>query len=171
MCHGLCNIFTHMFVSLPACPSHFRCLWPVKFIFQDSSHVSLLLWRLLRPVFLDHPLCVCVCVCVCCSVVSNSLWPHGQYSPWGSSVHRILQARIPEWVAIPFSSRSSQPRDRTWVSCIAGRFCTIWATREAQMINSASNTISEFHRIKWINADEDLRPKAKPGKQWALSKH
>ena len=48
-----------------------------------------------------------------------------------SSVHGILQARVLEWVAV-FSSRgSSQPRDRTWVSCIAGRFFTNWATREA----------------------------------------
>ena len=46
-------------------------------------------------------------------------------SPPGSSVHRILQARILEWVAIPFSRGSSQPRDRTQVSCIAGRFFTI----------------------------------------------
>ena len=36
-----------------------------------------------------------------------------------------------EWVAIPFSRGSSQPRDRTWVSHIAGRFFTIWAIREA----------------------------------------
>ena len=36
-----------------------------------------------------------------------------------------------EWVAIPFSKGSSQPRDWTWVSWIAGRFFTIWATREA----------------------------------------
>ena len=43
----------------------------------------------------------------------------------GSSVHRILQARMLEWVAIPFSRGSSQPRDQTWVSCIAGRFFTI----------------------------------------------
>ena len=49
----------------------------------------------------------------------------------GSSVHEILQARILEWVTIPFSRRSSQPRDQTWVSCIADRFFTIWATREA----------------------------------------
>ena len=35
-----------------------------------------------------------------------------------------------EWVAIPFSTESSQPRDRTQVSCIAGRFFTIWVTRE-----------------------------------------
>ena len=49
----------------------------------------------------------------------------------GSSVRGILQVRILEWVAFPFSRVSSQPRDRTQVSCIAGRFFTIWATREA----------------------------------------
>ena len=49
-------------------------------------------------------------------------------SPSGSSVHGILQERILEWVAIPFSSGSSWLRDRTWVSCIAGRFFTVWAT-------------------------------------------
>ena len=49
----------------------------------------------------------------------------------GSSVHGILQARILEWVAMPFSRGPSWPRDRTQVSCIAGRFFTIWATREA----------------------------------------
>ena len=46
-------------------------------------------------------------------------------SPPGSSVHGSLQARILEWVTIPFSRGSSQPRDRTQVSCIAGRFFTI----------------------------------------------
>ena len=49
-------------------------------------------------------------------------------SPPGSSVHGILQARILEWVAIPFSRGSSWLRDRTCVSCIAGRFFTICAT-------------------------------------------
>ena len=61
-----------------------------------------------------------------CSVVSDSLRPHGPFI-----VHGILQARIPEWVAVPFSRGSSQPRDRTQVSSIAGRFVTSWATREA----------------------------------------
>ena len=42
----------------------------------------------------------------------------------GSCVHGISQARILEWVAVPFSSGSSQPRDQTWVSCIAGEFFT-----------------------------------------------
>ena len=51
--------------------------------------------------------------------------------PPGSSVHGILQARILEWVAIPFSRGSSQPRDGTWVSSIAGRFFTFWAAKEA----------------------------------------
>ena len=45
-------------------------------------------------------------------------------SPPCSSVHGILWARILEWVAIPFSRGSSQPRDRTYVSCLAGRFFT-----------------------------------------------
>ena len=40
------------------------------------------------------------------------------------TVHGILQARVLEWVAIPFSRGSSQPRNRTWVSCITGRFFT-----------------------------------------------
>ena len=43
----------------------------------------------------------------------------------------IVQARILEWVVISFSRRSSQPRDWTWVFCIAGRLFTIWAIREA----------------------------------------
>ena len=50
-------------------------------------------------------------------------------SPPGSSVHGILQARILELVVIPFSRGSSWPRDQTWVSCIAGRFFTVWGTR------------------------------------------
>ena len=49
----------------------------------------------------------------------------------GSWVHEILQARILEWVAIPFSRGSPQPRDQTQVSHTAGGFFTIWATREA----------------------------------------
>ena len=47
----------------------------------------------------------------------------------GSSVSGILQAKILEWVAIPFSKGSSKPRDRTQVSPTAGRFFIFWATR------------------------------------------
>ena len=52
----------------------------------------------------------------------------------GSSVHGIFQARTLEWVAMPFSRGSSWPRHPTWVSLIAGRFFTIWATGEAHFI-------------------------------------
>ena len=50
-------------------------------------------------------------------------------SPSGFSTHGILQARILEWVAISFSRGSSRPRDRTQVSCNAGRHLTLWAMR------------------------------------------
>ena len=60
---------------------------------------------------------------------------------------RILQARILEWVAIPFSRGSSWPKDWTEVSCIAGRFFTIWATREALGILSKHRFWSK--KLEW----------------------
>ena len=48
------------------------------------------------------------------------------FSPPGSSVHRILQARILEWIAISFSRGSSRPRNQIRVSCTAGKFFTFW---------------------------------------------
>ena len=56
----------------------------------------------------------------------ETLWTVAHQAP----LHGILQARILERVAIPFSRGSSWPRDQTQVSYIAGRFFTIWATRE-----------------------------------------
>ena len=57
-------------------------------------------------------------------------------------IYKILQARILEWVAIHFSRGSSQSRSQTWVSCIGGRFFTIWATREAHLkVTPCSNKI------------------------------
>ena len=41
-------------------------------------------------------------------------------NPPGSSVHGILQATILEWIAIPFFTGPSRPRDQTWVSCVIG---------------------------------------------------
>ena len=51
--------------------------------------------------------------------------------PMDCIVHGILQPQILEWVAFPFSRGSSQPKDRTGVSCTAGRFFTNWTIREA----------------------------------------
>ena len=101
------------------------------------------------------------------SVMSDSLWPHGLYSPWnfpdqntGAGSFSLFQGIFPtqgtkpglqhwrqilyqlshkgstrllEWVAYPFSSGSSWPRNWMTVSCIAGRFFTNWAMREAQL--------------------------------------
>ena len=68
-------------------------------------------------------------------------------SPPGSSVHGILQAKILEWVAIPFSRGSSQLRDQTWVSCIAGRFFTGWAIREIHQTCFSPNVLISGNRI------------------------
>ena len=74
--------------------------------------------------------CVSVCVCVCVLVAQScpTLWNPTNYTPSCSSVHGILQVRILEWIAIPFSRGSSWPR----IFCITGRFFTVWATKEAQ---------------------------------------
>ena len=60
-------------------------------------------------------------------------------------VHGILQARILEWVAFPFSRGSSQPRDQTQVSHIAGGFFTSWATRETK--NTRVGSLSLLQQI------------------------
>ena len=75
------------------------------------------------------------------------------------TVHGNLQARILEWGAIPFSRRSSKPRDRTQVSCIASRFFTSWATRETVQLKDRlfSNWCISFKNIPkdvpvcWVN--------------------
>ena len=72
-------------------------------------------------------------VCVSPSAASDSC-DHMDCSPPGSSVQAILQARVLERAAISFSRGSSQPRDRTHTSCIAGGFFTVWATREVPSI-------------------------------------
>ena len=67
------------------------------------------------------------------------------YSPLGSSVHGILQARILEWVAMPSSKGSSQPRDRTCVSCIGGWILYHWATWEAQLSQASGEQSCPSH--------------------------
>ena len=65
-------------------------------------------------------------------------------SPQDSSVHRILQTSILDWVTMPFYKGSSWPRDQTRVSCTAGRFFTIWPTREAQRKELRKMSIKEL---------------------------
>ena len=77
-------------------------------------------------------------------------------SPPDSSIHRILQARILEWVVMLFSKGSSWPRDRTQVSQSAGGFFTVWATSEAQRHSKLEwNTwgVSKFHGTRVVKAE------------------
>ena len=71
-----------------------------------------------------------LCVCACAKSLQSclTLCNPMDYSPPGSCVHGLLQARILEWVAISFSRGSSQPRDRTQVSRIGGRRFNLWDT-------------------------------------------
>ena len=65
-------------------------------------------------------------------------------NPMDYRVHGILQARILEWVAFPFSSGSSPPRNSTGISCIAGGFFTNWAVREASITTTLSQVTIIF---------------------------
>ena len=77
---------------------------------------------------------ICVCVCLCRVRVLLAQWSPTLCDPTLYPAQAplsmgILQARILEWIAIPFSGGSSWPRDRTRISCITHRFFTIWATK------------------------------------------
>ena len=65
----------------------------------------------------------------------------------GFSVHGILQARILEWITIHFSRGTSQPRDRTLVSCIAGRLFTVWAIGKSLSSGQESACQCRGHRF------------------------
>ena len=89
-----------------------------SFFGMHANNLCLLL-GVLFPIYISGNywyMCVCEVAQSC-----PTLWDPVDYSPPGSSVHGILQARRLEWVAISFFRGSSQPRDRTRVSCIAGR--------------------------------------------------
>ena len=77
---------------------------------------------------------------------SNPGLPHSRWILYQLS-HKG-SPRILEWVAYPFSSRSSQPRNRTRVSCIAGRFFTSWAMREAHSFSEIIEFNSQLFKSK-----------------------
>ena len=80
---------------------------------ESTCNAGVKTWKLVAK------LCPTFCISMDCSLSC-------------SSVRGILQARVLEWVGISFSKGSSQPRDQTWVSYIAGTFFTNWATRECR---------------------------------------
>ena len=87
------------------------------------------------------------------------------YSPPGSSVLGILQARILEWVAISFSKGSLWPRDQTWVSWIASEYFTVWPTREASIFPRERKK-NQQHCIKDSNIMDCSIAKLEGAWQW-----
>ena len=87
-------------------------------------------------------------------------------NPKDHKVHGILQASILEWVTFPFSRGSSQPRDRTQVSRIAGRFFTSWVTREA--ITACAKQISwDSEMWTWERGGHsDWNRHSRTGREW-----
>ena len=108
-CHFASPSAMHRVPNAPYPCTHFALIW---FFFFSCPNPSS------NRCVLVTQLCLTLCDCIDCSLP-------------GSSAHGILQARILEWVSMSFSRESSQPTDWTWVSCIAGRFFIIWATKEA----------------------------------------
>ena len=92
--------------------------------------------------------------------------------PLGCIVHGILQARILEWVAFPFSRGSSQARDQTQISRIAGGFFTSWATRKAHESNILYNKDSwESSFFESLNHSEPSKLLKENFQRSLLEKH
>ena len=116
------------------------------------------------------PTTLCCCAVLSLSVMwpHDSLWPHGLYLP--GSFGGDSPGKNPGVGCHAFSRGSSQPRDRAQVSCIAGRFFTIWATREAQEYWSGSPIPSPGElsgpeiELGSLAVQEDSLPDELPGK-------
>ena len=115
-------------------------LWIISFAALGLRKLVLCAWNQTKQTktSICTPCEVKVLVAQLCPTVCT---PMDCNSP-GSSAHGILQARILEQVVISFSRGSSWPRDQTWVSWIAGRFFTVWATGEAPYTLQRSLSLS-----------------------------
>jgi len=121
-------------------PVSFFCLWSSSFTkvvyWRDCPFPIVCSWPLYKGL-VDHIYDTWNSFWAPCSV--PLLWKWKSFirvplfaTPWTIQSMEFSRARILEWVAFPFSRESSQPRDWTQVSHIAGGFFTSWATREAQ---------------------------------------
>ena len=112
--------------------------------------LSILFWRQITSIV--HPLfwgpdVLLFCCCLIAKLCLTLCDPMDCSLP-GSSVHGILQARVLEWVAMLSSRASSQPRDQTWVSCMAGRFFTNGPSSQSIMQNDAITQ----HTAYWLSS-------------------
>jgi len=129
------------------------CLWSEVQSSQTSFKTLAVSILSVSSVF--NPIAPQLGIHVSCSVVSDSL-PPMDCNPPGSSVHRTLQARILEWAAILFSRGSSRPRDWTRVSCITGRFFTIWAAFNMEFSTIQFTSCSSPHAPQILYATKTL---------------
>ena len=106
--------------------------------------------------------------------VTHHVWLFA--TPWTAN-HGILQARILEWVAYPFSRGSSQPRDWTQVSCIAGGFFTSWVTGKPENTGVGSLSLLQVGlpnpgiKLESPALQKDSLPAELPGKALQLTSY
>ena len=109
--------YKHIYIYIYICNFLFVTKLVLHILFFNKTNYSLISFELRNLCLVTQP-CLALCNPIDCSLP-------------GSSVHGESPGKVLEWVAMPSSRGSSQPRDRTQVSHIAGRFFTIWATRES----------------------------------------
>ena len=114
--HDFCITF-----SFPCIPNDVHLLWFSGKSLCGKRGILILVSFEKQLLSTVKHMILCVVVTESCPPLCDSM----EYSPPGSSVHGIVQARILEWVAITFSRGSSQPRDQIHISCIEDRFFTI----------------------------------------------
>ena len=142
---------------------------------MDWNWVSCLLHRQAGSLPLEPPGKPLKFYCVC--LVTHRIWLFE--TPWTVALQaplsmRFLKARILEWVAMPSFRGSSQPRDQTRVSCIAGRFFTVWAIRDAQEyrsgepIPSPGDLPDTGFKLGSLELQADSLPDEVPGKTQLL---
>ena len=132
-------------------------------------------WAIMKACYATEDQRVCVCVCVCvyvCVLVTQScliLCDPMDCSPTWILSPRNSQVRILEWVAIPFSRVSSWSRDWTQVSCIVGRFFTIWATMKTRVTCYAieNNWKKQNPILKSISTSSPISGSIMPSCVWA----
>ena len=105
-------------------------------------------------------MCVCVCMCVLVAQLWPTLCDPTDCSQPGFSVHGILQGRMLEWIVIPFYRGTSQPRDRTLVFCLTGRFFTVCTTGKLMQRNTESWTESRIRLFHFFLIPSPLHPLA-----------
>ena len=150
MCVCICTCIAATAKSLQSCPT----VWSHMYMYiVDLRIVVVMFYKVIEKIAPLSPGKISIC-CVHAYIVAQlclTLCNPMDCSLSGSSVHGILQARILEWVAMPSSRGSSQPKDQTQVSRIPCRFFTIWATGKPIYMLLLLLLLSRFSHV-WLCA-------------------